>query len=195
MYAIVGLGNPGIQYEQTRHNVGFWVLELLAKKFAEGAFWKVQSGCKYHSLKIFNKDTLLIMPQKFMNLSGEAIQPLISFYKIPLTNLLVVQDDLDLKVGELRFREGGSSGGHRGVEDIIQKLGNNNFLRVKVGIGHPKDLEETARIDVKSWVLQRPFTEEMIKLKEASQRAADGLELFLAEGLKTVQQKYHTKTL
>lgn len=195
MLAIVGLGNPGTQYEQTRHNIGFWVLELLASKFGQGAFWKNQSGCRYLNLKIAEKDVILILPQKFMNLSGQAIQPILSYYKIPIKDLIVVHDDLDLKCGELKFRLGGTSAGHKGVEDIILHLAGKDFLRVKIGIGHPKDSEETAKIEVKSWVLQKPLGQEMQVLKEASQRAADGLELYLKEGLLAVQQKYHTKTL
>ena len=134
MKCIVGLGNPGKEYENTRHNTGFMVIDALCD------FYHVQLNEKkfkanYCKLKINNQDVLLVKPQTYMNLSGEAVVSLMNYYKIELKDLLVISDDLDLAFGKVRFRRSGNDGGQRGLRSIIQYLKTNQFSRCKIGIG------------------------------------------------------------
>lgn len=134
MKLVVGLGNPGKQYEKTRHNIGFMVLDQLAKEFN----FKIDKK-KFKSLtaekKIGRSKIIFLKPQTYMNLSGEAVWPALKFYKINPVDLIIVQDDIDMESGKVRYRTKGSSGGHNGLKDIITKLGTQEFQRVKIGIG------------------------------------------------------------
>lgn len=147
---IVGLGNPGPKYEQTRHNVGFVFLDELAR--ANGAGFRVEN--KFHGevckLSIGGRDIWLLKPNTFMNLSGKAVAALAHFYKIPPEAVLVVHDELDIPPGQLRLKQGGGHGGHNGLRDIISRLGSRDFHRLRVGIGHPGDSRE-----VSGYVLSR----------------------------------------
>lgn len=135
---IVGLGNPGAQYEDTRHNAGAWYVERLARRFNES----LKQDSKYKGLtgrvRIDGQDVRLLIPQTFMNLSGQSVAPLANFFKIPPEKILVAHDELDLDPGVVRLKQGGGHGGHNGLRDIISNLGNNkNFARLRIGIGHP----------------------------------------------------------
>ena len=130
---IVGLGNPGRQYEATRHNVGFMVLDRLVA--AAGAAWVPNARWQGHFAKLPDDGTLVLKPQTFMNLSGRSVQVALHFFKIPPAGMLVVHDDAALPLGTLRFRENGSAGGHNGIKSIIQHLGTGEFPRLKIGIG------------------------------------------------------------
>lgn len=148
---IVGLGNPGSQYALSRHNAGCWLVDRLA--LACGSRFRRESRIKAESCRIqlAGRALWLLKPTTFMNLSGRAVGPFMAFYKIPLQALLVVHDDLDLPPGIVRLKRGGGHGGHNGLRDIIRQLGGNDFLRLRLGIGHPG-----AGTDVIGYVLRRP---------------------------------------
>ena len=148
---IVGLGNPGSEHIQTRHNAGFWFLDSLAERLSLNFVLdkKFQSElCRYQN---DNLDCLLCKPQTYMNDSGKAVQALIKFYKIPVNKILIVHDEIDLDVGNLRFKIGGGHGGNNGVRDIIEKVGDPNFSRLRIGIGRPGSVDK-----VVSYVLNKP---------------------------------------
>ena len=148
---IVGLGNPGSEHIQTRHNAGFWFLDSLAERLSLNFVLdkKFQSElCRYQN---DNLDCLLCKPQTYMNDSGKAVQALIKFYKIPVNKILIVHDEIDLDVGNLRFKIGGGHGGNNGVRDIIEKVGDKNFSRLRIGIGRPGSVDK-----VVSYVLNKP---------------------------------------
>ena len=148
---IVGLGNPGSEHIQTRHNAGFWFLDSLAERLSLNFVLdkKFQSElCRYQN---DNLDCLLCKPQTYMNDSGKAVQALIKFYKIPVNKILIVHDEIDLDVGNLRFKIGGGHGGNNGVRDIIEKVGDPNFSRLRIGIGRPSSVDK-----VVSYVLNKP---------------------------------------
>ena len=148
-WLIVGLGNPGLQYESTRHNVGFMTVDLLMKQ-NEGDFNKHKFEAVFGECDIGKNRVLLVKPQTYMNNSGEAVAPLAKFYKIPAENIIVVSDDISLEPGKLRIRRKGSDGGHNGLKSICNYIGD-NYPRVKMGVGakpHPD-------YDIKDWVLAK----------------------------------------
>lgn len=138
MILIVGLGNPGKQYEQTRHNIGFDVIDYMANKYNIDVNREKFKGICGEGF-IENKKVILLKPLTYMNLSGESIRELANFYKLEDDEIIVVYDDISLDIGRLRIREKGSAGGHNGIKSIIQNLGEDKFPRVKVGVGQPKD--------------------------------------------------------
>ena len=138
MILIVGLGNPGKQYEQTRHNIGFDVIDYIANKYNIDVNREKFKGICGEGF-IENKKVILLKPLTYMNLSGESIRELANFYKLEDDEIIVVYDDISLDIGRLRIREKGSAGGHNGIKSIIQNLGGDKFPRVKVGVGQPKD--------------------------------------------------------
>lgn len=138
MILIVGLGNPGKQYEQTRHNIGFDVIDYMANKYNIDVNREKFKGLCGEGF-IENKKVILLKPLTYMNLSGESIRELANFYKLENDEIIVVYDDISLDIGKLRIREKGSAGGHNGIKSIIQNLGRDEFPRVKVGVGQPKD--------------------------------------------------------
>ena len=187
MKVIVGLGNPGREYVNTRHNAGFWVIEALAEKFGV-TNWKDQYNASVGEIRIGSEKVLLVMPQTFMNPSGEAVQPLLHFYKIPMEDLIVIYDDLDLPAGQVRIRKNGSSGGQKGMTSIIQRLGDDKFPRIRMGIGRPP-----AGWKVPDYVLSRPTEEEVPLFKEAIALAAEGAERFVKEELSNVMNDIHRR--
>ncbi|MDZ5254671.1 aminoacyl-tRNA hydrolase [Clostridium sp. LIBA-8841] len=138
MILIVGLGNPGKQYEQTRHNIGFDVIDYMANKYNIDVNREKFKGLCGEGF-IENNKVILLKPLTYMNLSGESIRELANFYKLENDEIIVVYDDISLDIGKLRIREKGSAGGHNGIKSIIQNLGGDEFPRVKVGVGQPKD--------------------------------------------------------
>lgn len=164
---IVGLGNPGAEYENTRHNAGAWLVERLAR--SEGV--RLAPEKKFHGYagkaRIKGQDCWLLIPTTFMNLSGQAVQALATFYRINPESILVVHDELDLPAGQARFKTGGGHGGQNGLRDIISKLGNNpNFHRLRIGIGHPGDKSR-----VTGHVLGKPSQAEQKAIDEAIEEA------------------------
>jgi len=183
---VVGLGNPGPEYDGTRHNLGREAVRLLAAglgcpRFTRGRWGLVARARLPHPGSGRPDDeVVLLLPETYMNLSGRAVRALLqeAAWELEDQDLLVVHDDLDLPLGRLRFRRGGSSGGHRGVESIIFELGTDRFVRLKIGIGRPPD-----GLDPVDYVLQRPPAEERECLDEALRRAAEAAETMLASGL------------
>ena len=153
---IVGLGNPGNEYANTRHNVGFMAVDALAPK---DATWKKEKNALTTRIEADGAKIILAKPQTFMNNSGEAVGPLMAFYKIPLENLIVIHDDMDLKLGTMREKVGGSSAGHNGIKSIDAVVGN-DYRRIRIGIGHPRDFNSL--VNPADWVLGK-FDEEQLK--------------------------------
>ncbi|MDH5735573.1 MAG: aminoacyl-tRNA hydrolase, partial [Gammaproteobacteria bacterium] len=172
---IVGLGNPGADYEQTRHNAGFWFVDEIAR--LKGAHFRPEtkfSGdvCK---VNLEGRDIWLLKPATFMNLSGQAVQKLAGFYKIPVENILVAHDEIDLDAGTTRLKSSGGHGGHNGLRDIIAHLGK-DFHRLRIGVGHPGSKDK-----VVDFVLHKPSKEEQIAIEDSMSDALRVLPL-LAEG-------------
>ncbi len=181
---IVGLGNPGRAYEDTRHNVGFMVLDRLAA--AAGVSFQSTPKWQSHLAKIPGCGTLLLKPQTFMNLSGRAIQQLLSFHKWPPEQMLVIYDDVALPLGTLRFREKGSAGGHNGIKSILQHLGTDAFPRLKLGIGGSAPGEMVGHVLGKFSPDERPFLENMLAT------AVDAVQVSRSQGIATAAQRFHT---
>lgn len=188
MYLIVGLGNPGRQYEGTRHNMGFDTVDYLIDKYQIP-----QSGVKFNAMygtgMIGRQKVILMKPLSYMNLSGTPVQAMASYFKVdPETEMIVIYDDIDLNPGQLRIRKQGSAGGHNGMKDLIQKLGTQKFLRIKVGVGaKPKGW------DLADYVLGRFSPEERKIVDESLVRAADAVKLILSEGVDAAMNEYNKK--
>jgi PTH1 family peptidyl-tRNA hydrolase len=185
MKLVVGLGNPGRKYAGTRHNVGFDVMDLLAARHRlewEGAPTDALIA-KWRELS-----TLFAKPLTFMNLSGRAVGDLLRFYKIDAADLLVVVDDINLELARLRARAGGSAGGHNGLKSLIELLGTEAFPRLRVGVGRGD-----ARRDLADHVLATFDPGERTAVAESVERAADAVELFVAEGIAPVMNRYNRK--
>lgn len=196
-FLIVGLGNPGRKYRENRHNIGFMLVDRLAlklearftrlqsKSLVSSAIYKrvgaVRSTCSAHGNKI-----ILAKPQTYMNLSGQSVQGLVRFYKLPLTNLLVVHDDLDLPPGTIRIRPDGGSAGQKGMASIIERLGTDEFPRLRLGIGRPP-----GQMQAPDYVLQNFPVGEMALISETLNRAADAALTFVTEGLDAAMNKYN----
>ena len=184
MKLIVGLGNPGKSYENTRHNIGFMIID----HFANTTNWKNKWSALYTEIIINNEKVFLIKPQTFMNLSGNALIEFANFYKINLEDILVIQDDLDLEVGKYRLKINSSSGGHNGIKSIIERLGSNSFARLKIGISNNK------RIDTKDYVLGK-FTKEETKIFEELYPTFDEIiTSFITNGIDKTMNKYNTRS-
>lgn len=184
---MVGLGNPGAEYDKTRHNVGFWFLEAFADKhnvrFTSGKFFGLEA-------KVEKADGALrlLMPTTFMNLSGKSVAALANFYKIQPEEILVVHDELDLPVGTARFKIGGGTGGHNGLGDISQKMGNNkNFARLRLGIGKPNHK------NIISYVLGTPNKSDLELIQNGIELSLNVIETFLNGDAEKAMQKLHTK--
>lgn len=184
-YLIVGLGNPGRAYQHNRHNVGFRVVDRLAARHGL-TFSRQQNGALVASGSIADRSVVLVKPQKFMNLSGGPVAALVKFYRIPPQRLLVIYDDLDLPLAALRLRPGGGSGGHKGVQHIIERLGTQDFARLRVGIGRPP-----GRMDPADYVLQDFSAEQWPLVEEALERAADAAEVWLSEGIERAMSRFN----
>ena len=188
MYVIVGLGNPGAKYEHTRHNVGFDVLDKVAEKCGVN-FTKEKEQALIAECFVAGEKVLLVKPQTYMNLSGVSVAGLARYYKIPTENILVIYDDIDLLPGNLRIRKNGSAGTHNGMRSIIAELGEDNFPRLRVGIGG-----RDPHYSLADWVLSRYDSPEAKKIaEEAYQLAADATLTFIKDGVAMAMQKYNTK--
>ena len=184
-YLIVGLGNPGARYENTRHNVGWKVVEQLAEKHGL-TFNKTEHHAQTASGTILGKRVLLAKPLTFMNLSGDAVQPLASFYKIPTDHMLIVADDIDLPLGTLRLRKSGSSGGQNGLKHILQRLGTQEIARARFGVGRPPGHKAAA-----GHVLAPFKGDEEILAMEVSDRAVQAIETWLTDGIEMAMTRYN----
>jgi PTH1 family peptidyl-tRNA hydrolase len=185
MKLIVGLGNPGKKYEQTRHNVGFAVLERLAAQFGDGVTKDKFAG-RLMEATIAGERSLLLWPGTLMNLSGESVGPAFEFYKLELADLLVVCDDFNLPLGKLRFRGEGSAGGQKGLADIIRRLGTEQFGRLRLGIGPVPE-----QWDAADFVLGRFDAAERGEIDKAVEQAALGVGCWAAEGIAASMNKFN----
>ena len=184
MKLIVGLGNPGKEYINTRHNIGFMVLD----HFANTTEWKIKWQALYTETNINGEKILLIKPQTYMNLSGNALIEFVNFYKINLEDILVIHDDLDLPVGTYRLKINSSSGGHNGIKSIIERLGNNSFARLKIGIGNSK------QIDTKDYVLGKFTKEEQEVLEKLYPTFNEIINSFITNGIDKTMNIYNRKS-
>jgi len=187
-YLIVGLGNPGPSYEMTRHNIGFRVVDAVAKE-AGVAINRAKFQALTGVCTITDMRALLVKPQTFMNNSGAAVREAAAFYKLPPERVLVIFDDIDLDVGRLRIRRSGSAGGHNGVKSIVSCLGSQSFPRIKIGVGakpHPD-------YDLASWVLSRFSERERKLIDPAIARAAEAVRTILCEGLERASSQFNGK--
>lgn len=185
MYVVVGLGNPGRKYAQTRHNVGFNVIDILADRH-NTKINKIKFKSVYGETNIAGEKVLLVKPQTFMNASGETVQEIASFYKVPLENIIVIQDDIDIDPASLRIRAKGSAGSHNGMKSIIYLLKDDNFPRVKIGVGRPE-----AGRDLADYVLGRFSKAEEADMSDALDKAADAVECLISEGVGNAMNKYN----
>ncbi len=184
-YLVIGLGNPGLQYEQTRHNVGFMSTDLLMEKNS-GQFNKHKMDSVLGECQIGENRVLVIKPQTFMNNSGSAALKVSAFYKIPTDKMIIISDDISLDVGKIRIRRKGSHGGHNGLKDIFELLGRDDIMRIKIGVGqkpHPN-------YDLASWVLGKFPSEEKENLELALKNSVKATEEIIKRGIDSAMNKY-----
>ena len=184
---IVGLGNPGRDYEQTRHNAGFWFIDAIARQY--NASFKPDK--KFHAniarITINGQDVWLLKPDTFMNESGRAIQALANFYKIKLDNILVAHDELDLDPGVARLKKDGGHGGHNGLRDTIEKMAGKGFLRLRIGIGHPGDKNK-----VTNYVLKKASSDDQIDIERSLDQALKVLPQIITGDLEKAMHELHS---
>ena len=192
MKLIVGLGNPGRGYANNRHNVGFVCLNHFAK--TQGIrFDKKQGKARIGIGEVAGSKVVLARPQTYMNLSGQSVSRLIKKFNINLDDLLIIHDDLDLPLGKIRIRYGSSSGGHKGIDSIISSLGNQDFSRLRVGIGRPttEDFAETSEADIVAYVLSNFTSEEKQIVVQVIPRVSEAIYCLLSQGLVATMNKYN----
>ena len=185
MYIIAGLGNPGKEYDMTRHNIGFEVIDYLARQYNIKVN-KLKFKSLYAEVKIGGEKVYFVKPQTYMNLSGEAIREFSAFYKIPANNIIVINDDISLEAGKIRIRRKGSAGGHNGLKSIIYQLNSDEFPRIKMGVGAPKNSD----YDLADYVLGRFTKEEIPVLEDAIIRASKAAEEIILKGIDSAMNKY-----
>ena len=184
-YLLIGLGNPGREYANTRHNFGFLLVDRLAVRLnARGM--KVQSKAIVMNAQYEERKLILAKPQTYMNLSGQSVQGLIHFYKLPLTNVMILSDDLDLPFGTIRIRASGGPGGQRGLSSILERLGTKDVPRLRLGIGRPP-----GRMDPSNYVLQNFSRDDLQAISEILDRAADATLEFVKSGLNSAMNKFN----
>lgn len=185
-WLLVGLGNPGDKYDNTRHNVGFAAIDQLAEEL-KVPVQKLKYRALTQTVELGGAKVLLMKPITYMNLSGEAVGEAVRFFKIPADHVLVLSDDVSLPVGKLRIRKGGSAGGHNGLKSIIQHLGTDQFPRVKIGVGekpHPD-------YDMADWVLGKFTGEDLKTITQAIQRAGKAAECYIQDGPDKAMNKFN----
>jgi PTH1 family peptidyl-tRNA hydrolase len=184
-FLLIGLGNPGREYRDSRHNFGFMLIDrLIVRLSARGM--KVQAKAIVTTATYEDRKLILAKPQTYMNLSGQSAQGLLHFYKLPVENMLIAHDDLDIPFGAIRIRPGGGPGGQRGMASTIEQLGTKDFPRLRLGIGRPP-----GRMDPSAYVLQNFSRDEIKLLSEIVDRAADAALTFVTDGLNKAMNKYN----
>ena len=182
----VFLGNPGLRYENTRHNAGFITADIIAKEIGV----KVNRS-KFNALstivKLGGEQVLLLKPQTYMNLSGSSASQAMKYYKVPIENMVVISDDVSLPAGKLRIRRRGSAGGHNGLKDIIAKCGGEDFPRIRIGVGAPPHED----FDMADWVLSKLSGEDAKLINEAASSAARALEIIISKGVEHAMAEYN----
>ena len=185
IYLVVGLGNPGREYRNTRHNMGFLALDHLAAHWSITTL-KVQGKAIISTGQYAGNKVILAKPQTYMNLSGQAVSALMNFYKVPLEHLLVIHDDVDIPFGTIRIRPGGGFGGQKGVGSIIEKLGTQEFARMRLGVGRPP-----GQMDKANYVLQSFSKEDEEFLQSVFAKSDEAVETFITEGLNTAMNRFN----
>lgn len=184
---IVGLGNPGPEYEQTRHNAGFWLVDNIAGS-------RLTRESRYNALaakmSIAGQEVWLLEPQTYMNRSGQSVGAIARFYKIPPEEILVVHDELDLPPGAAKIKKGGSSGGHNGLKDITAALGTQEYWRLRIGIGHPRNMN--IQQQVADFVLHRPRKEEQARINDAIEKSLDVIPMLCEGKFEAAMMKLHS---
>ncbi len=185
-WLVVFLGNPGLKYEGTRHNAGFMACDALAKargvSVNRARFRALTGKCS-----IGGESVLLMKPQTYMNLSGEAVKQAADFYKIKAENIIVVSDEVSLPIGKLRIRQKGSAGGHNGLKNIIQQLGTDQFPRIRMGVGAPPHPD----YDMADWVLSTFKNQDAADMAESAKRAAEAVECYITQGAQKAMNLYN----
>ncbi len=189
IYLIVGLGNPGREYKSNRHNVGFMLIDKLASRLGV-TFGRMESQALVTKTDYLERRLALAKPQTYMNLSGQAVSSLVRFYKVPLTNSLVVYDDVDLPMGTLRMRPSGGAGGHNGVVSILERLGTQEFPRLRIGISRPP-----GRLEAADYVLHDFSKEELEVLPDILDQAVGAVLTYITEGLEAAMTQYNTQVV
>ena len=183
MWVIVGLGNPGRRYSKTRHNIGFVVADEISDRYAidlkEKALYLMGKG------SIEGNDIILVEPLTFMNLSGAAVRDVMKRHNVRSENLVIVQDDIDMETGRLKIRDKGSSGGHKGIESVIENLGTREFIRVKIGVGRDEG------VATEDYVLSKFRKDEVSLIREAVVRAADAVAVILKDGVYKAMNRFN----
>lgn len=188
---IAGLGNPGAKYEATRHNAGFWFVDLLAREHGASFGTERKLRAETAEIEIAGRRIRLLKPQTYMNLSGESVGAAIRYYKIPAERVLVAYDELDLPCGRVQLKFGGGTAGHNGATNVVEHIGP-GFWRLRVGVGHPRDAAG-ARRDVIDHVLTRAAAEEEAQIREALRAAADILPVMLEQGAERAMNRLHSR--
>lgn len=186
MKLVVGLGNPGPDYERTRHNVGFEAVAEVARRYG-GSFQKSKFEAVTADVRIGDQRVLLALPQTYMNRSGRSVTRVVDFYRVTTEHMTVVCDDMNLELGRLRYRGAGSAGGQKGVADIIAALGTDEFPRLRIGIGRPP-----GRMDASRFVLGRFNRQENEVMELAVQQAADAIEVWVRDGLASAMNRFNS---
>jgi PTH1 family peptidyl-tRNA hydrolase len=187
MFLIAGLGNPGREFRNSRHNIGFMLINCLAERL-ETTFSRMESKALVTKSKYQGRSIVLTKPQTYMNLSGQAIGSLVRFYKIPLENLLVLYDDVDLPFGRIRIRPAGGSAGHKGMESIINQLGTQDFPRLRFGVGRPPGSKGAA-----SYVLKNFSGDDVDFLPQFLDRGTDAVLTYIVDGLDPAMNRFNSK--
>lgn len=185
VFLVAGLGNPGADYDYTRHNAGFMVMDHIAKVF-DVKLNKSKFKSLYNKVKIGKDDVILLKPQTYMNSSGEAVLECMRFYKIPVENLVVIFDDVSLDVGTIRIKRNGSSGGHNGIKSIINLIGTDDFKRIKIGVGSKPD-----HWDLPDWVLSRFSTKELDSVVACSEKSLFAVDLIVKGKIDQAMNKFN----
>jgi len=191
-YLIVGLGNPGIQYEVTRHNAGFLALDFFADQHGSVCNSEKWQGL-YSSIRLAGTRVLLVKPQTFMNRSGICVARFVDFYKIDSANLLVIHDDLDVSPGRMKIVARGGAGGHNGVRSLIRHLGTSEFARLKIGIGRPERNEQGQAMPVDRYVLKGFSDQDLSCFNEQLPLVDEAIELFIEQGIDVCMNKMNSK--
>ena len=186
MYLVAGLGNPGREYDMTRHNIGFEVIDYIADKY-KIKVKKLKFKSLYQKAELAGEEVILMKPQTYMNLSGESIRDAAAFYKIPPEKIIIISDDINLEKGRIRVRKSGSAGGHNGLKSIIYQLSSENFVRVRIGVGD----KENENQELADYVLSRFTKEEIPLFEKAIINAAGAIEETIKNGAESAMNLYN----
>lgn len=184
---IVGLGNPGLEYELTRHNIAWLALDGLT--FSDDLIWKDKFKGIYSTKNIFSDNIYVLKPMTYMNLSGQSVVSLVNFFKVDLENILVIHDEVDLPEGVITFKKGGGLAGHNGLKSIASSLGSQDFMRLRIGIGRP------TRGSMSSWVLKKYNDNELVNVEKIIEGVASAIDLFIGKGFEKAASSFSRRNL